>query len=115
MSFTARSSGGSTFSTQVPGLIEALEHNPMFGKVYRRAPECACGCNGSEKVAEAKRSRKGGDTAQRVKLVPGVTNWQEAAEYLVEKCGSASGAVQTPEGILREAAAKGVKFCFNEE
>lgn len=106
VNFTACSDGGSTFSTDKPKLIEALEHSKMYGTVYRRAPECECQC--------AKPGRKGMpkkcDTEKRIKLVPGVCGWQDAAEYLVNNCGSDAGKLNSPEAIMAEAMEKCVKF-----
>lgn len=100
VNFTARSTGGSTFSTQAEDLIKALEKNEMYGKVYRRAPECACG----------RKPRKAQPESRRVLIVAGVSDWQDAIDYLVDKCGSDAGVLVTPEKILAEAAARGVKF-----
>lgn len=106
VNFTACSNGGSTFSTQAPKLVEALEHSPMYGKVYRRAPECACDCSKPGRKAAPKKC----DTEKRVKLVPGITGWQDAAEYLVNNCGSDAARLNSPDAILAEAAEKSVKF-----
>lgn len=103
VNFTANTNGGSTFSTDRPALIHALESSPMYGTRYRRAPECECGCR---KAAAPKK----GDTDKRVRLVTGVCGWQDAVEYLTGKCGSDARKLKSPDAILAEAEAKGVKF-----
>lgn len=106
VNFTACSSGGSTFCTDKIKLIEALEHSPMFGKVYRRAPECECSCAKPGRKSSAKKC----ETEKRIKLVPGISGWQDAAEYLVNNCGSDADKLNTPDAIMSEAAEKCVKF-----
>lgn len=101
VSFTARSTGGSTFSTQYPALIEALEKSDMYGRLYRRAPECMCDCK-----AKAEKS----ETKKRVTLIPHVADWQDAVEYLTGQCGSDANVLSTPDSILKEAARCNVKF-----
>lgn len=105
VNFTACSNGGSTFSTDKPLLIEALEKSPMYGRVYRRAPEFECECRPGRKAPARK-----GDTEKRVKLVTGVTGWQDAAEYLVRYCGSDASKLNSPDAILSEANVKNIKF-----
>lgn len=106
MNFTGCSNGGSTFSTNKPKLIEALEKSDMFGKIYRRAPECV---NISLRP-EKKVSQKKTEDAVKVKLVPGISGWQDAAEYLVSNFGSNAEKLTTPDLILEEAARHNVKF-----
>lgn len=98
--FIARSTGGSTFSTQAEDLIKALEKSEMYGKVYRRAPECTCGKKAARQTA----------SSRKVTIIPGIVSWQDAIEYLVERCGSDASVLVTPEKILAEAAKNGVKF-----
>ena len=105
VNFTACGDGGSTFSTDKPLLIEALEHSGMYGRVYRRAPECECSGN-----KPCKKSPKKGDNEKRVKLVTSIGGWQDAVEYLVANCGSDGSKLTTPTAILAEAEAKGVRF-----
>lgn len=103
VTFTARSTGGSTFTTQYPALIEALEQSGMYGRMYRRAPECVCSCN--RKRPEPKAEEK-----KRTTLVTHVADWQDAVEYLTGHCGCDAAVLQSPESILKEAAKCGVKF-----
>lgn len=104
--------GGSSYITNDVDEIKALESLSSFQRgVFRRAP-------GSEKevvrkadspAAKGKAGRpKKGDPKEELIPVNDVTTWQEAAEYLVEKCGSE--ALAEPDAILEEAGKKGVSF-----
>lgn len=105
VNFTARATGGSTFTTQYPALIEAMEKSSMYNKVYRRAPECVCMCGGKKKKKEQKSSDK-----DRITLVTHVQDWQDAIEYLTDTCKCDSANLSSPDDILSEAARCGVKF-----
>lgn len=110
--FTPVMDGGSSYITNDPKEIEALESLSSFQRgVFRCAP-------GSEKevigkvdspAAKGKAGRpKKSDPQKGLTPVEEVTTWQEAAEYLVEKCGSE--ALSEPDAILEEAGKKGVSF-----
>lgn len=105
VNFTANTNGGSTFSTDRPALIQALESSPMFGTRYRRAPECV-----NAVPTEGKATAKKTEAPKRVKSVPEVEGWQDALEYLTKECGSDARKLKSPDAILAEAEAKGVKF-----
>lgn len=105
VNFLPVSSGGSTYSTDIKPLIEALEKSSMFGKVYRRAPEC------EEDVIQKKEVK-----ARKVKAVPKtvkveeVKDWQDAVIYLVENHGVRREKLVAPELILKEAENAGIEF-----
>lgn len=100
VNFTPVSSGGSTYSTSIPAAIKALEGSPMFGKVYFRAPECV----GVTEEQPKKVAKK------RVTKVSAVKEWQDAAEYLVEKFGARPESLTTPDAIREEAEKNSVLF-----
>lgn len=104
--------GGSSYVTNIDAEIEALEALSSFKRgVFRRAL-------GSEKEVVSKvendgKKGKGGrpkkaEGGSEKEVVDSVTTWQEAAEYLSEKCGSE--ALTEPDTILEEAGKKGVTF-----
>lgn len=105
VNFLPVSSGGSTFATDVKALIEALEKSNMFGKVYRRAPEC------EEEVLQKKevKARKV-KAAPKVVKVEEVKEWQDAVLYLVDNHGVRREKLVTPEQILKEAENAGIEF-----
>ena len=72
VSFTPRTSGGSTFYTDSEALIKALESSEMFNNVYRRAPECV-----KEQVGVKKRVAKAQEKP-KVVAVESVSGWQDA-------------------------------------
>lgn len=100
VNFSPVSSGGSTYSTDFPAAIKALEGSPMFGKVYFRAPECVGVTEEQPKKVVKKRVIK----------VSAVKEWQDAAEYLVEKFGARPEALTTPDAIREEAEKNNVLF-----
>lgn len=100
VSFTAQSTGGSSFTTDIPVLIEALESSTMFGSLYKRAPEC------SEAVIKKTKTAK---SAPKKKIVEGISDWQDAIEYLI-KCGVEQNNLNSPTEILQEADKLGVEF-----
>lgn len=102
ISFTACSHGGSTYTTNIPCIIEAMESSKMFGSVYFRAPEC------KEVVVGKKKAVK--KTQPKIVEVPYIETWQDAIEYLTDKCGSDSSSLSSPERILKEAESKNVSF-----
>lgn len=104
--------GGSSYITNDSDEIKVLESLSSFQRgIFRRAP-------GSEKevigkvdspVTKGEAGRPEKSNAKKgLKPVDDVTTWQEAAEYLVEKCGSE--ALSEPDAILEEAGKKGVSF-----
>ena len=94
--------GGSMYITDDEDEIKALEGSGMYGRVYRRDPNCT---QGQDKPTGGKPQK----AAKKAKEVPGVETWQEAIEYLTEKCGS-TASLTTPDEILTEAAAQGIVF-----
>lgn len=102
VNFLPLSHGGSSYTTEVESVVEAMEKSPMYGKVYQRAPECADDCLRVKKPVKVFRKKP--------VSVDSVTGWQDAIDYLVENCGSHAGKLVTPEEILKEAEAKGVVF-----
>lgn len=102
ISFQSHSMGGSTYSTQSEAIIKALEGSRMYGKHYRRAPECA------NEVVSGK--KKKAVKAPKVKEVPEVEGWQDAAEYLSENFGVDMGKLNTPDDIVKEASLRYLKF-----
>lgn len=100
VNFSPISSGGSTYSTDIPAAIKALESSPMFGKIYFRAPECVGETEEQPKKAARKRTTK----------VSSVKDWQDAAEYLVEKFGARPEYMNTPDAIREEAERNNVLF-----
>lgn len=103
VSFTACSHGGSTYTTDLPNVVEALESSKMFGSVYFRAPEC-------KETVTAKKKSSAKKVESKVVAVESVKTWQDAIEYLVDKCNSKVDSLSSPEGILKEAEAKKVSF-----
>lgn len=102
VNFETCANGGSSFSTNAPKLIEAMESSDMYGRVYKRAPECAA-------VAAKKRARAL-KTEPKAVAVTAVATWQDAVEYLTDKCGVAETLLTSPDAILKEAAKLNVKF-----
>lgn len=102
VNFLPLSAGGSSYSTDVPSVVEAMEKSPMFGKVYSRAPECANDCTCDKKKVKVFRKKP--------LAVDSVASWQDAIDYLVENCGSQAGKLVTPDEIQKEAEAKGIVF-----
>ena len=89
--------------------IKALEASPMYGRVYRRKE----GQPTFERAGNALRPKKGGRAAKaepKAQDILGVETWQEAVEYLVNNHGSDRDALTTPDEILAEATAKGIRF-----
>lgn len=105
VNFEACASGGSSYSTQVPRVIEALEKSDMYGRVYRRAPECLCEC-----AKPKHKGRRPPKEEKRIQLITSVATWQDAVEYLTEQCGVDEAKLTSPEAIQMEAAKAGVKF-----
>lgn len=103
VSFIPLSSGGSTYLTDNEALVEALEKSDMFNKVYRRAPECV------DEEAKPKRATKKA-AEKKLTQVSEVDGWQDAVEYLTEKCGSDASKLISPKAILNEAQAQGLVF-----
>ena len=103
VSFTSHTSGGSTFMTDNEALIEALEKSDMYNKVYRRAPECV-----NEEAKPKRAARKAAE--KKLTQVAEVEGWQDAVEYMTDKCGSDASKLTSPEAILNEAQAKGLEF-----
>lgn len=100
VSFTAQSTGGSSFTTDIPVLIEALESSTMFGSLYKRAPEC------SDTVIKKTKTAK---TAAKKKIVEEVNDWQDAIDYL-SKYDIEHSCLNCPAKILEEAAKLGIEF-----
>lgn len=100
VSFTAQSTGGSSFTTDIPVLIEALESSTMFGSLYKRAPEC------SDAVIKKTKTAK---TAPKKKIVEEVNDWQDAIDYLY-KYDIEHSCLNCPAKILEEAAKLGIEF-----
>lgn len=100
VSFTSQSTGGSTFTTDIPVLIEALESSPMYNSLYYRAAEC---------IGASIRNAKTVKTAAKKKIVEEVTDWQDAIEYL-SKFNVDCGSLSSPDKILEEAANLGIEF-----
>lgn len=103
ISFTSRTNGGSTYSTDSEAVVKALEKSPMYGRAFRRAPECARIVLGEKRAAKAEPKKK-------IKEVKEVTGWQDAAEYLVDNFGCEPGKLVTPDEILKEAAIRNLYF-----
>lgn len=103
ISFTSRTNGGSTYSTDSEAVINALEKSPMYGRSFRRAPECARIVLGEKRSAKAEPKKK-------LKEVKEVAGWQDAAEYLVDNFGCEPGKLVTPDEILKEAAIRNLYF-----
>lgn len=104
INFQACSTGGSTYITDKQPVIEAMESSDMFGRVYRRAPECASG------QVTHKRRPRAARQEPKLKDVQEVGSWQEAAEYLSSQFGISESSVITPDSILNKAAENGVRF-----
>lgn len=100
VSFIAQSTGGSSFTTDIPVLIEALESSTMFGSLYRRAPECA--------EVYIKKLRVSKPTLKK-RVVEQVNDWQDAIDYLA-KYDIEQSCLNCPAKILEEAAKLGIEF-----
>jgi len=103
ISFTPRTNGGSTYTTDSEVIINALEKSPMYGRSFRRAPECARIVLGEKKAAKVEPKKK-------LKEVKEVSGWQDAAEYLIDNFGCNPGKLVTPDEILKEAASRNLSF-----
>jgi hypothetical protein len=103
--FTPLTSGGSTYSTDEQRVIEALEKSPMFGKFYKRAPECV-----NEDVKPTKKSARKSAAAPKKTEVTEVNGWQDAVEYLVNHHGCDASKLTSPATITAEAEKVGVTF-----
>lgn len=103
VSFSPLSAGGSSYFTDVTSVMEAMEKSPMFGKKYRRAPECI---NDTIKVKRVARE----PARKKLLEVPSVGSWQDAIDYLTSNFGLPIDKLSTPEAILNEAAANGIVF-----
>lgn len=103
--FTPLTAGGSTYSTDEQRVIEALEKSPMFGKFYKRAPECV-----NEDVKPTKKSARKSATAPNKTEVTEVNGWQDAVEYLVNHHGCDASKLTSPATITAEAEKVGVIF-----
>ena len=103
VSFSPRTSGGSTFSTDSESLIKALESNEMFGRVYRRAPEC---------LVEQSPRKKASKTSEKQQLtaIDGGEGWQDAIDHLVDNYGVKASSLTSPDVILKEAAKYNIWF-----
>lgn len=104
-SFTPCARGGSMYIAKNKEEIKALEASDMYGRVYRRMEGQAEG-----EVADTSPTRAGhaAKAPAKVKDVKGVETWQEAVEYLSDKCEREK--LTTPEEILAEAARRGIRF-----
>lgn len=103
--FTPLTAGGSTYSTDEQRVIEALEKSPMFGKFYKRAPECV-----NEDVKPTKKTtRKSAATPKKTEVTE-VNGWQDAVEYLVNHHGCDASKLTSPATITAEAEKLGVTF-----
>ena len=103
VSFTTCSTGGSSFTTDIVPLIEALEAGPMYGKVYQRAPESV-----GETIRKKTRSPK--TTEVKKTVIASVGDWQDAIEYLVNEFGCDASLLSSPEKIVEEAGKRDVEF-----
>jgi hypothetical protein len=103
--FTPLTAGGSTYSTDEQRVIEALEKSPMFGKFYKRAPECV-----NEDVKPTKKSARKSAAAPKKTEVTEVNGWQDAVEYLVNHHGCDASKLTSPATITAEAEKVGVIF-----
>lgn len=103
--FTPLTAGGSTYSTDEQRVIEALEKSPMFGKFYKRAPECV-----NEDVKPTKKGARKSSTAPKKTEVTEVNGWQDAVEYLVNYHGCDASKLTSPATITAEAEKVGVTF-----
>lgn len=103
--FTPLTAGGSTYSTDEQRVIEALEKSPMFGKFYKRAPECV-----NEDVKPTKKSARKSAAAPKKTEVTEVNGWQDAVEYLVNHHGCDASKLTSPATITAEAEKLGVTF-----
>ena len=88
-----------------PKRLEALEKSPMFGKFYKRAPECV-----NEDVKPTKKSARKSAAAPKKTEVTEVNGWQDAVEYLVNHHGCDASKLTSPATITAEAEKVGVIF-----
>lgn len=104
--FTPCAKGGSMYIAKSDDEVKALEASGMYGRIYRRME-----AQPGQESGEAGRKRGGRPgKAARPKDVEGIGTWQEAIEYLVDKCGSDREKLTAPDEISAEASAKGVRF-----
>lgn len=87
--------------------IKALEASDMYGRIYRRMEGQTEGTDVDVPKTHEGRTAKAPAKVQDVK---GINTWQEAVEYLANKCGSKREKLTTPEEILAEAARRGIRF-----
>ncbi|MDR0973794.1 MAG: hypothetical protein LBM61_07430 [Prevotellaceae bacterium] len=107
--FNPTTKGGSVYVTTEKEEIEAIESSFYFKKWFVRTDNPA-----PSNTSKIKDKTKPDDTEKPDKLtetvVDTVTSWQEAADYLVNECGSDPSALTTPEAILAAAKEKHVEF-----
>lgn len=102
--FTPCTKGGSMYIAKNDDEIKALEASDMYGRIYWRM-------DGQEtKPSPKKGGKRPTKSTSPMKDVKGIDTWQEAIEYLAEKCGSEREKLTTPDEILAEATAKGIRF-----
>lgn len=102
VNFLPLSAGGSSYSTDAPSVVEAMEKSPMYGKVYRRAPECLNESVHAKKPARVQR--------KKLNVVGSVSTWQDAIEYLTDNYSVDRTKIATPDDVLKEADNLGLSF-----
>ena len=106
-SITPCARGGSMYIAKSKAEIKALEASDMYGRIYRRMEGQTEGTD-----VDVPKTREGctAKAPAKVQDVKGINTWQEAVEYLANKCGSKREELTTPEVILAEAARRGIRF-----
>lgn len=111
--FTPKMQGGSIYITNDEAEIKALEETGTYKRgVFERVPGSEIplvpdtGTNSKTSDKESLSGKKG----KKVFVVEEITSYQDAIEYLVEKCGSDREKLGNPSNVLEEALAKGVSF-----
>lgn len=107
ISFTPLSNGSSTFTTDNPEVMHAIERHHNFGKMFR-LDSVVDDTKPSEEVmgkAEIKDVAEG-TGLKRVK-VPDIAS---AKDYLADTCGISRTALRSVKAIIEQAAANGIEF-----
>lgn len=114
--------GGSSYITNEAAEIAALEGLSSFERgMFRRAPGRENEENepkaapkkeskAAPKVGKTDKKGKAKVTEGEMTRVEEVATLQEAAEYLIDQCGSGGEGLTDPDAILEEAGKRGVVF-----
>ena len=110
ISFTPLSNGSSTFTTDNPEVMHAIERHHNFGKMFRvqsvlnETKQDSKVTSYSETAPRTVGSENSG--LRKVK----VSDMATAKDYLAETCGISRTAMRSVKSIMEHAAANGIEF-----